>query len=657
MPFSEDLDAFLDSNEHATYATVGGELVLGILDRDFVEVLGAASNRPTFLTKSTAQVRKGDSLYIEGTQYKAQIIEDDGTGMQLLGLELQPSPAGDAVAFTFNQGFIEGEDDYKQNDHDITHAPDSAGVYHLHTIKTTPISTTGSDVFGHYTSPDCRNWTPAADVTIGTGINLNWRAQVWAPFIFPNPNYGVGGAPQTTYKWLMLFAAVDSSANPIGTTLQKIGLAGCLNDANLDAGTWAILNSDAPIYWAGMDDTVNGGSYAGGAPWADYSVDWAHASRDPHNYEDGGNQYLTVSARSAASVAYTCIGRARFTGGATPDFTSVVHEATPILTATTSGDWVFESTSLYKVGSLWHLFGKGTNGTRHQSAAAPTGPWGTTSTSGTVLMSQGGYPIEGTSYGEAAELLQYAGTGDIWVMSGFMKDVGEDVYMHCFVELDFSAATSPGDTPTVRPMVGPIGLAGLQAGAVDLTLRWSIGDSEGSSGAFYYQPVWHDQSAKAGGDPSGMTLNSYIATRYKHYVPGADEEGNSWPDWSRVGWIRSTSWTVTRDRMVVMVAGARLANEEFIALVRASDGKVLFKETGNGSQVLTSRVWDSSQVMGMEVFLVVADLSTATGSTIAIDEFREYAKESDEPDEVAPKLPALVDQQDIDDLIGEEVVA
>ncbi len=86
--FTEDLDAFLSTDEHALAATLqGGTTVNGIFDADYVDTLGMAGTNPVFVCKASA-VAAGDigkTLVISSTTYTIRNRQpiDDGAFVRL----------------------------------------------------------------------------------------------------------------------------------------------------------------------------------------------------------------------------------------------------------------------------------------------------------------------------------------------------------------------------------------------------------------------------------------------------------------------------------------------------------------------------------------------------------------------------------------------
>jgi hypothetical protein len=94
MAFTEDLDAFLDTDEFAVTATLAGGAVSVIFDKAYLAALGgqADATEPMCLLKSsdvTAHALAfGSAITIAGTAYTVRGIHPDGTGLTSLLLEL-----------------------------------------------------------------------------------------------------------------------------------------------------------------------------------------------------------------------------------------------------------------------------------------------------------------------------------------------------------------------------------------------------------------------------------------------------------------------------------------------------------------------------------------------------------------------------------------
>lgn len=98
MPFTEDLDAFLDTGMFATAATVGAATVNVIFDREYVQAMGGYgggvdSTQPTCLMKTSdvtaRNIQFNTGIIISGTTYYVQSLQPDGTGLTRLVLTLE----------------------------------------------------------------------------------------------------------------------------------------------------------------------------------------------------------------------------------------------------------------------------------------------------------------------------------------------------------------------------------------------------------------------------------------------------------------------------------------------------------------------------------------------------------------------------------------
>jgi hypothetical protein len=550
--------------------------------------------------------------------------------------EAYPSEAGDAgnqgengVVWTFNQPYIQGPASTTQNDHSLKFVN---GRWHSIGISG-PGETNGSEYFAHYSSPDLRSWGSRTLIQLGTGNQGDWNHNVWACYIIDNPNYGIGGAPQTTYKYLMFFTGVTHTS-PTATREQKIGLAGCLSDADYENDIWTTLNSEQPIYWANMDDTGNGGAYAGGAPWGTYSdpANWDGDSRDAYVVEDGGTWNLFLCARSSNAGKMT-LGHATVTeSGGYPDFTSLIHSATTISDNDLT-NFGAEASTLFKIDDEWHLMWGANSGTRHQSQSSMKGSWSENQYHGPLLGSPTPHGAGTGETGSASEVVQISGTQ--YVLSQHKDKTSNLGYFYYkYSECDFSDLTSgtygnyPAETNWGN-MEGCVAVSGglsVASGTMDQSLVWSgVYNQEAATGAFYYQPIWGDAYMAASGTSSNMTGNSYIATAFKHYRPGLTQStissGEMWPDMSRYGIIESSPWVLTKNRISISVGGTNNYATQYVGLLLNDTSEMVASATGNDSHVVEEVVWDVSALVGTEVKLWIVDFG---GGHIAVDQIREY---------------------------------
>lgn len=99
MAFTEDLAAFIDTDDFALAATYNGSTVSLILDRAYSEnVMGeigfqSAITRATLETSVVPSAAQGDTVVVSGTTYKVIEVEVDppeiGQGFTIVRLEKQ----------------------------------------------------------------------------------------------------------------------------------------------------------------------------------------------------------------------------------------------------------------------------------------------------------------------------------------------------------------------------------------------------------------------------------------------------------------------------------------------------------------------------------------------------------------------------------------
>lgn len=91
MAFTEDISAFLRTDEFAVTATIGAALVPGIFYNGYQTGLAGTmeTTGPTFMgaTADLSAAVEGTSLVINSVTYKVVDNQPDGTGMTALVLE------------------------------------------------------------------------------------------------------------------------------------------------------------------------------------------------------------------------------------------------------------------------------------------------------------------------------------------------------------------------------------------------------------------------------------------------------------------------------------------------------------------------------------------------------------------------------------------
>ena len=148
--------------------------------------------------------------------------------------------------------------------------------------------------------------------------------------------------------------------------------------------------------------------------------------------------------------------------------------------------------------------------------------------------------------------------------------------------------------------------------------------------AFGNQPTWGDNPHQRGAGHSNLEGNSYLAT-YEDYPEPSDEDLGAWAGNETWGVLKSDPFTVTEDRISLLVGGGDLPNVCFAALIDYETERVLFTETGLHSHWMSPRLWNTETLMGTEVYVAIADLSIGDWGHIAVDSIKEYMRDGDDP--------------------------
>ena len=515
-----------------------------------------------------------------------QILARDAGGLTQWGPEWRFESwaplAGDGLRIDFDQPYFEGEPGELLADHALVL---DEGVYHCFHIYEYPDTT--PEQLGHLTSTDLRRWTRQPDI-LPVWEGEPWEQWgIWAPQVISNPD-------PTGARWLMLYTGVAGEGRP-----QQIGIA--YSD---DLYTWwradAAHEAQNPFYHP----------TAAYVSWSDDpgSVDWYSPCRDPFVFQEDGRWWLLNTGKALDRTGLILLAQSP------PD--SFVFQGLDAAAPLLHREDIHqpESPQLWPVDHAdgqrrWHLFYSGLGGTRHQMAMDPYG--GPGGWSGAV---GAGDDLGALSY-TAAELTPLNGQ---WVFSQHRIAVSTQRYSLRFATLDFDLS---GDgVPVLQTYSGIEGIVATRDGVVDSTVTWTRrGPSTGN--AFAYQPTWGDNplADPARAVSSGMTGNSYLATYERKPTPETGAAGDHYSDFSRQGWIVSEPFRLRRNRLQLLVGGGDKPDLEFVALVRASDGAVLFQATGEDSHVLSPRVWDCESLRGVWAYLVVADLATDDWGCIAVD--------------------------------------
>lgn len=104
-----------------------------------------------------------------------------------------------------------------------------------------------------------------------------------------------------------------------------------------------------------------------------------------------------------------------------------------------------------------------------------------------------------------------------------------------------------------------------------------------------------------------------------HHLWGFNEEAGG--D-SLTGTLKTQNFVLGGNGKInFLVSGGRDIDKLYVALVRASDGKTLFKETATNYEEYQRKIWDASEYIGQELYIKVVDQSTGGFGHINVDDF------------------------------------
>jgi len=286
---------------------------------------------------------------------------------------------------------------------------------------------------------------------------------------------------------------------------------------------------------------------------------------------------------------------------------------------------LIESAELWQDGNgRWHLFFMVQNysDVHHLSNESPWGPWW----SGAGSLFDGGQAAEVTDFDDRSVFSRHA---RIELADG-------DRYFYEFSDLETPHYWQ--HTPNL------VSLRGLRE-------HWSVvfGD------AFTDQPTWGDNPAERGSASSNLEGNSYVSSLELHPYPGYPIPGRI-RGRDPVGLLQSAPFALTGDRLSLLVGGGNFPDLCFVALVRESDGLLLFRETGADAYGMEPRLWNTETLLGETVFLAVADLAKmdpqGSWAFISVDDIREYQRQGEDPRPPADPLTEAVTLDELLDASG-----
>ncbi|MCP4545676.1 MAG: family 43 glycosylhydrolase [bacterium] len=353
---------------------------------------------------------------------------------------------------------------------------------------------------------------------------------------------------------------------------QQTGLA-----SSNDLYSWYRFNGN-PVYYP--------------RSWASWDISQWSNCRDPEIFHADGDENYYLLNTTETSDGFGAISYATST-------TLSTWQDMGALFVNDSSN-VMESCQLVFRNGIYHLFftEEGEQGISH--IASPT-------LVGGFLKENRRY----VDYAHASEITEMPGDEpDLFSRHSAEASVAGATYYLRFDRINFDTAD---DVPEL------ISLDGLQD-------CWSIVFGN----AFGQQPTWGDNPFERNGIHSNIEGNSYLSTYEAFpdptYFPMGRIQGNV-----PTGMMRSTSFTVTGDRMSLLVGGGNKPGLCFVALVRSRDNRVMLWETGNDALGMEPRLWNLESLQGETMYVIIADLSSDVWGNIATDTIKEYDFSGSDP--------------------------
>lgn len=262
------------------------------------------------------------------------------------------------------------------------------------------------------------------------------------------------------------------------------------------------------------------------------------------------------------------------------------------------------------------------------------------------------------------------------IQGGYVDLDGENLKLHVFLDRSvIEAFANDKKKLTTRVYVGRYDSLGLQVWADnDVTVKsmevWEMNALTGEPAAPVDVPDNWDNSVYtditdlpnhdfATGDLTGWITEGdafqdahvtdaqfFWETIYfnpSHKIPGGyhlwgfnEEAGGD----SLTGTLQSQNFVLGGNgKLNFLVSGGRDLNKLYVALVRASDGKELLKETATNYEEYQRKIWDASAYIGEELYIKVVDQSTGGFGHINVDDFNVPVKMQNGVDPTDPTDP------------------
>ncbi|UMR38044.1 GH32 C-terminal domain-containing protein [Paenibacillus polymyxa] len=244
------------------------------------------------------------------------------------------------------------------------------------------------------------------------------------------------------------------------------------------------------------------------------------------------------------------------------------------------------------------------------------------------------------------------------IQGGYVDLKGENLKLHIFLDRSvIEAFANYKKKLTTRVYVGRYDSLGLQIWADgDINIKsmqvWDMNALTGKPAAPVYVPDKWDNSVYkditelpnhdfATGDLTGWITegdafqNVHVTnTQFfwdniyfnpSHKIPGGyhlwgfnEQAGGD----SLTGALRSQNFVLGGNGKInFLISGGRDIDRLYVALVRASDGKELFKETATNYEEYQRKIWDATDYIGEELYIKVVDQSKGGFGHINVDDF------------------------------------
>jgi hypothetical protein len=365
--------------------------------------------------------------------------------------------------------------------------------------------------------------------------------------------------------WMMAYTGCDGGLN------QRIGMAYSPDLSNwVESDINPVVQPDSTQYiWSST------------GMWSDF--------RDPFVYQSGNLWHMLVTAKKQLDVP-----------------TGVVYHATsadlvnwsdvgPLFTHDGDQRWrVLESCQYHVIGQTHHLlFGEfDTSGVTVLSAASPDG-W--TMADRRLL-----------DYGYAPEVDEIE--PGVWLYARLAPYLrADDTTLAYVVRADtLTHAADGSDLAVFRPH------------PLDRDWAYRIGTANLGNPVFEDNPVWR-------GEPSvGHVGHGWYgsAEYYQGPLSGRGAPGTRLGD-SVTGRLESRPFTVTGNRMRLLVGGGHYPETCYVALVDTASGEILLSETGHGADTMTPRQWDLRPFAGRVCRIDIVDAESGVMGRINVDEIVE----------------------------------